>query len=118
VPADEIVSRDVKDYDAGDGRTLRIAQVETVGQTLRERNVELAQALDAVREREGHAVVALMVTDIMGKATTLYASGDRAVLERAFGRQRDGGSVELPGVMSRKKQVAPKLLAAVAGSGR
>jgi manganese-dependent inorganic pyrophosphatase len=118
VPAEEIVRRDVKDYDAGDGHTLRIAQVETVGQTLRERGVELAEALDAVREREGHAVVALMVTDIMGKATTLYASGDRAVLERAFGRQRDGGPVELPGVMSRKKQVAPKLLAALAGSDR
>jgi manganese-dependent inorganic pyrophosphatase len=116
VPADEIVARDVKDYDAGDGQTLRIAQVETVGQTLHERRGELVEALGAVREREGHAVVALMVTDIMGKATTLYASGDRVPLERAFGRQRDGGVVELPGVMSRKKQVAPKLLAALARS--
>jgi manganese-dependent inorganic pyrophosphatase len=52
----------------------------------------------------------------MGKATTLYAAGDRAPLERAFGRQRDGGVVELPGVMSRKKQVAPRLLGALAGS--
>jgi manganese-dependent inorganic pyrophosphatase len=115
VPAAEIVARDVKDYDAGDGQTLRIAQVETVGQTLRERRTELVAALDVVREREGHAVVALMVTDIMGKATTLYASGERAPLERAFGRQTDGGVVDLPGVMSRKKQVAPKLLAALAG---
>jgi manganese-dependent inorganic pyrophosphatase len=113
VPAEEIVARDVKDYDAGDGHTLRIAQVETVGQTLRERADELIDALTAVREREGHAVVALMVTDIMAKATTLYTSGDRAPLERAFGRQGDG-VVDLPGVMSRKKQVAPKLLAALA----
>jgi manganese-dependent inorganic pyrophosphatase len=116
VPAEEIVARDVKEYDAGDGQTLRIAQVETVGQTLHERRAELVEALDAVREREGHSVVALMVTDIMGKATTLYAAGDRAPLERAFGRQRDGGVVELPGVMSRKKQVAPRLLGALAGS--
>jgi manganese-dependent inorganic pyrophosphatase len=114
VPADEIVARDAKEYEAGDGQTLRIAQVETVGQTLRERRAELVGALDAVRKREGHAVVALMVTDIMAKGTTLYASGDRAPLERAFGRHADG-VVELPGVMSRKKQVAPKLLAALAG---
>jgi manganese-dependent inorganic pyrophosphatase len=113
VPAHEIVAHDVKDYDADDGQTLRIAQVETVGETLHERQAELIDALSAVREREGHAVVALMVTDIMGKATTLYAAGDTVVLDRAFGPHRDDGVVELPGVMSRKKQVAPKLLAAL-----
>ena len=113
VQADEIVQRDAKDYDAGDGQTLRIAQVETVGETLQERQSELIDALGAVREREGHAVVALMVTDIMAKATTLYAAGDRAVLDHAFGQRHGDGAVELPGVMSRKKQVAPKLLAAL-----
>jgi manganese-dependent inorganic pyrophosphatase len=116
VPAEEIVARDAKEYDAGGGQTLRIAQVETVGQTLEERRDELLEALEAVREREGHAVVALMVTDIMSKGTALYASGDKTPLERAFGAPRDGHVFELPGVMSRKKQVAPKLLAAVAGN--
>ena len=114
VPADEIVQRDAKDYDAGDGQTLRIAQVETVGETLHERQAELIEALSAVREREQHAVVALMVTDIMAKATTLYAAADRAVLDHAFGQRHGDGVVELPGVMSRKKQVAPQLLAALA----
>ena len=113
VQADEIVQRDAKDYDAGDGQTLRIAQVETVGETLHERQAELIDALGAVREREQHAVVALMVTDIMAKGTTLYAAADRAVLDHAFGQRHGDGVVELPGVMSRKKQVAPKLLAAL-----
>ena len=113
VQADEIVQRDAKDYDAGDGQTLRIAQVETVGETLQERQSELIDALGAVREREQHAVVALMVTDIMAKGTTLYAAADRAVLDHAFGQRHGDGVVELPGVMSRKKQVAPKLLAAL-----
>ena len=69
--------------------------------------------MGAVREREQHAVVALMVTDIMAKGTTLYAAADRAVLDHAFGQRHGDGVVELPGVMSRKKQVAPKLLAAL-----
>jgi manganese-dependent inorganic pyrophosphatase len=115
VAAEDIVTRDAKDYDAGGGQTLRIAQVETVGQTLEERRDELLQALDAVREREGHALVALMVTDIMGKGSKLYASGERGAAERAFGDRTIDGVVDLPGVMSRKKQVAPKLLAALAG---
>jgi manganese-dependent inorganic pyrophosphatase len=117
VAAEDIVARDAKDYDAGGGQTLRIAQVETVGQTLSERREELVRALDEVREREGHAVVALMVTDIMSKGTQLYSSGDTGVVARAFGDRGGDGVVELPGVMSRKKQVAPRLLAALAGGG-
>jgi manganese-dependent inorganic pyrophosphatase len=39
-------------------------------------------------------------------------AGDRGLVERAFGRPIENGTLELPGVMSRKKQVAPKLLAA------
>jgi manganese-dependent inorganic pyrophosphatase len=113
VPADEIVKRDAKDYEAG-GHTLRIAQVETVGQDLGERRDELVDALDAVRDREGHAIVALMVTDIMGKSSKLYVSGERPAVERAFGRPKDDGVIDLPGVMSRKKQVVPPLLAALA----
>jgi manganese-dependent inorganic pyrophosphatase len=115
VPAEEIVGRDAKDYDAG-AHTLRIAQVETVGQDLAERREELLQALDEVREKEGYALVALMVTDILGQGSKLYVSGERPAVERAFGRDRDGdGVIDLPGVMSRKKQVAPKLLAALSG---
>ena len=44
VPADEIVQRDAKEYDAGDGQTLQIAQVETVVETLHERRAELLEA--------------------------------------------------------------------------
>jgi manganese-dependent inorganic pyrophosphatase len=117
VAAGDIVTRDVKEYDAGGGNTLRIAQVETVGKSLAGRQAELTEALDAVREREGDVIAALMVTDIMARGTELYVSGDRAVVARAFGGQVDDGRIELPGVMSRKKQVAPPLLAALARAG-
>ena len=115
VAAEDIVARDAKDYDAGGGQTLRIAQVETVGQSLDERREELLRALDEVRERDGQSVVALMVTDVLSKGSQLYAAGDRAAIARAFGDGGRDGVFELPGVMSRKKQVAPKLLTALAG---
>ena len=116
VAAEDIVARDAKDYDAGGGQTLRIAQVETVGESLEERGEELLGALEAVRERGSHAVVALMVTDILSRGTQLFATGDRGALERAFGSRGRNGVVDLPDVMSRKKQVAPKLLAGLAGT--
>ena len=117
VAAKEIVGRDVKQYDAGGGQTLRIAQVETVGNALVERRAELTEALEELREREGDTLAALMVTDILAKGTELYVSGDRAAVQRAFGDRSSDGVFKLPGVMSRKKQVAPRLLAALANGG-
>ncbi|MEA2437648.1 MAG: manganese-dependent inorganic pyrophosphatase [Thermoleophilaceae bacterium] len=112
VPAEAIVSRDAKEYEAGPGQTVAIAQVETVGQRLGERREELLEALREARERRGHALFALMVTDILAKHTDLYVAGETGPLEAAFGAPVNGGVIELPGVMSRKKQVAPKVLAA------
>jgi manganese-dependent inorganic pyrophosphatase len=114
VPAEEIVGRDAKVYEVGGGGTLRIGQVETVGQDLGDRRQELLDALEAVRDREGHVLVALMVTDIIDKGTDLYVSGERGPIDRAFDGAVHDGVVGLPGVMSRKKQVAPRLLAAFA----
>jgi manganese-dependent inorganic pyrophosphatase len=113
VPAEQIVARDAKVYEVGGGHTLRIAQVETVGPGLQERRDELLSALEDVREREHHVLAALMVTDILAKGTELYMSGDHAPLERAFEQSASDGVLDLPGVMSRKKQVAPKVLAAL-----
>ena len=53
-----------------------------------------------------------MVTDIVEHGTELLVAGDRTPVERAFGVPAADGILDLPGVMSRKKQVAPKLLAA------
>ena len=47
------------------------------------------------------------------KVTDLLIDGDVAAVARAFGVQPDGCRLTLPGVMSRKKQVAPKLLSAL-----
>jgi manganese-dependent inorganic pyrophosphatase len=110
---EEIVGRDMKEYDLGGGRALSIAQIETVGRTLVERKDELLEALQEHREQHDYVLSALMVTDIMEKRTDLLAAGDHGLVERAFDAEPNGGVVDLPGVMSRKKQVAPRLLGAV-----
>jgi manganese-dependent inorganic pyrophosphatase len=112
VGAEEIVSRDAKLYETAGGHTVCIAQVETVGHSLDERRDELLAALEDVRRRRGYALYALMVTDILAKDTDLYVSGETAPLEQAFGEPVKDGVLPLPGVMSRKKQVAPRVLEA------
>ena len=112
VPADEIIQRDAKEYEAMAGEKICIAQIETVGDTLMARAPELRAALDRARESRGYLLYALMVTDIVTKSTELLVAGDSAPVERAFEVEGADGAIHLPGVMSRKKQVAPKLLAA------
>ncbi len=113
VSAPEIVTRDAKEYQLGSGETISIAQIETVGKGLLERKDELVEALNGVREAKEYPIAALMVTDILSKGTDLLISGDAGPVERAFGVQAADGVIPLPGVMSRKKQVAPKLLGAL-----
>ena len=110
--AEEIVARDAKEYEVGHG-TISIAQIETVGKVLADRDDELKDALERFRERHGHALSALMVTDILERETHLLVAGDVTPVHRAFGSNGHDGAVDLPGVMSRKKQVAPQLLAAL-----
>ena len=112
---EEIVGRDAKTYELERERTAVVGQVEVVGDELLARLPELREALESVREAGGHAIAALMVTDIVAKNTELYVSGDRGPLERVFDAQSRDGVLDLPGVMSRKKQVAPKVLAALSG---
>jgi manganese-dependent inorganic pyrophosphatase len=112
VPAGEIVSRDAKEYTLPSGELVSIAQIETVGTGVLERRGELAEAIAAVRERNGYALAALMVTDIHQQRTMLVTAGDDSAVCRAFGDPDEDGLFELPGVMSRKKQVAPVLLGA------
>jgi manganese-dependent inorganic pyrophosphatase len=109
--AEEIVGRDAKEYTTAAGHTIAIAQFETVGTGLLERRGELLEALEAERDRRGYALYALMVTDIVSRGTELLVAGDTGPVERAFGVRARDSALELPGVMSRKKQVAPKLLA-------
>jgi manganese-dependent inorganic pyrophosphatase len=110
VAAEEVVTRDAKHYEADDGRTLCIAQIETVGSAVLERREELLETMRAIRERRGYVTFALMITDILSKGTTLLVAGEEARVERALGERDGDGVIDLPGVMSRKKQLAPRLL--------
>ena len=116
VPAAELVRRDLKEYEIDGGRTLSVAQIETVGHAVFDRAGELLEAAEAHRERRDHLLFAVMLTDILAQHTRLLVTGNEALAERAFEQPVKDGALELPGVMSRKKQVAPGLLAAAGAS--
>jgi manganese-dependent inorganic pyrophosphatase len=110
VPAADLVSRDAKSYDIGGGQSMAIAQVETVGIVPEERTAELIAAAQEECARGSHRLFAVMLTDVLAQGTRLVVAGDVGYAEQAFGSAATDGVIDLPGVMSRKKQVAPRLL--------
>jgi manganese-dependent inorganic pyrophosphatase len=110
--AEAILGRDLKAYELSSGQTICVGQIETVGDALMARVGELRDAAQERTGRDGHRLVALMVTDVASRGTHLVVAGDVALAERAFAAYAQDGVIELPGVMSRKKQVAPPLMKA------
>jgi len=110
--AGAILGRDLKAYELSSGQTICVGQIETVGDALMTRVEELREAAQERAGRDGHRLVALMVTDVAARGTHLVVAGDVGLAERAFAAEASGGVIELPGVMSRKKQVAPPLMRA------
>ena len=108
---EEIVNRDAKEYGTSSGERVSVSQIETVGPGLLERKDELVSALEDLRDTNGYVFSALMVTDITQGGTQLLCVGDCSSVHLAFDAQPKNGVIDLPGVMSRKKQVAPALLA-------
>jgi manganese-dependent inorganic pyrophosphatase len=111
VSAEVLVKRDAKGYQSGNGTPFVIAQIEVVGKSLLDREQELLEAMRRERSSQGVVLYVLMITDVLDKGTDLLVAGDVGPVARAFGVDHQNGSkLALPGVMSRKKQVAPKLL--------
>ena len=108
--AAEIVVRDAKEYGTSSGDKVSVSQVETVGNGLQERKDELMQALEDLKRENDYLFSALMITDIMEGGTQLLCVGDCSPVHQAFESSIQNGVIDLPGVMSRKKQVAPILL--------
>jgi len=109
--AEEIVTRDAKEYGTTSGGKVSVSQIETVGTGILERKDELLEALEGLRDENGYLFSALMVTDITEGGTQLLCVGDCSPVHHAFEARAQNGVIDLPGVMSRKKQVAPPLLA-------
>lgn len=108
-PIADVVHVDFKDFNFG-GQKVGIGQTEVVDiNEVYERKDEFVKYLKDLKESKGYALVAFIATDIIKEGSELFFAGDPAMIEKAFGQKPEGDSIWLPGVMSRKKQVAPPL---------
>lgn len=108
-----MVQTDKKEFSGAAG-AFSVAQLSVMDtDPVLAKREELLQLLEADRKEHGYVASFLMVTNILEEGTELLFVGDvEAVVESAFAKAPVGGSVYLPGVMSRKKQIVPQLLGA------
>jgi manganese-dependent inorganic pyrophosphatase len=106
----EIVSTDLKMYEAG-GLRFAIAQAEVTNlMQLNEHKLALDKALAALRDQRGLDFAMLMVTDVVGGSSVLLISNELPVLgDLPYERQPDGTRLANR-VVSRKKQLLPVVL--------
>jgi manganese-dependent inorganic pyrophosphatase len=104
----DIIKGDFKDFQTNIGK-VGIGQVETVDlNEFKDREDELLQKLQEIKESEDYHTVILFITDIMQEGSQfLVATSDQEKVKEALGSELEDNKVYLPGVISRKKQVAP-----------
>jgi len=90
---------------------ILVAQHETVDITSVLDHVdEVRASMEAQRAAHGYDAVVLMVTDIVREGSEIIAVGAVRPVERALDVSLAAGSVWMPGVLSRKKQIAAQLI--------
>lgn len=111
---DQLVTADAKTFEMG-GKKVRIDQVNTVDLAeVFAREAALRQAIEKQNKENGYDLFLLMVTNILNSDTRLLVVGEpKAAVEKAFNKKLVDDKVNLPGVVSRKKQVVPPLQAAL-----
>lgn len=109
-PPEKTVRSDYKIYDE-EGVRFSVSQVEELGfGNFWTQAKPIAVALQELREEERLAFAALLVTDINTQNSLLLVKGDAGFIERiSYAHVEQDEIFDLPGVVSRKKQLIPYL---------
>ncbi|MCH3922721.1 manganese-dependent inorganic pyrophosphatase [Limosilactobacillus sp.] len=113
----DIVDGDAKTFELG-GTKMRIGQVNAVElDDVFKRQADLENKMHELMDQNGYQLFILIATNILNSDSELLVVGDQTdKVEEAFGHQLgDNNRMNLPGVVSRKKQVVPPLTKAFEG---
>lgn len=107
--AAEIFFKDFKDFES-DTRKIGVSQVFTLNlEAVEERKSEILEVLNHTHEANHYTVTLFLVTDILKNGSYLmYRSEIGNLMNSVFDREVNQGSF-IPNVVSRKKQVIPKI---------
>ena len=110
----DIVEGDVKTFTIG-GEAVRVGQVMTLNpEELAPLREDIEKLMKEKIERKGESTFVLVLTDIFSETSELLVVGKHIEdIEEEFGNKVKNGTISAPGVLSRKKQVIPRLTSAI-----
>ena len=110
--AAEMVGNDIKMFEVA-GKKLLIGQYETVDKSRALGMIpEIREAMRAYQADKAADGIVLCLTDIMEEGSQVLLEGDTAAAQKGLEIEDVAEGVWMPGVLSRKKQVAAPILAA------
>ncbi|MCI1290522.1 MAG: manganese-dependent inorganic pyrophosphatase [Lactobacillus sp.] len=111
----DLIDQDAKSFELN-GSNIRVAQINTVDlPEAMERKDAFLKAMQAEADQQGYDVFLVLLTDILNsnsKGLAIGSEAGKAGLEAAFNQKLQNGELDLPGVVSRKKQIVPPLTSA------
>lgn len=111
--AEEALLSDAKTYQES-GKKFMISQVEETQMELFHSYLKpIEEAMDGIVKSHGLDFMALMVTDPVRGSSELVYRGHDGVRRALSYRRGNAGTLLMPGVLSRKKQLLPEILAAL-----
>lgn len=110
---EEIFNKDFKEFNAG-GNKIGIGQVFTLDiEEVLNRKDEFLEFMNSIHENKDYFVTLLLITDIMKNGSyILFKSNNNNIIANAFDTNSAQGMF-VKDVVSRKKQVIPKLVEAI-----
>lgn len=114
MPSEQVITLDAKTYTES-GRKFILSQIEETKMTVFHNHApDLLAAMERLIKSEKLDFMALMVTDPVRGDSELLFSGNESVRRILPYRRGKNGTFLMPGILSRKKQLLPEILAALA----
>lgn len=112
---EEIFYQDFKKFEF-DNRTLGVGQINSMNKKeLTQIKERLMAYIEKAYDHQDLEMLFFMLTDIINESTELifYGKGAEGLVEEAFHTTAEQGTAVLPGIVSRKKQLIPAIMAAI-----
>ncbi len=110
-PAEVLLTADFKEFTVGDTK-IAIGTVETASPTaIEKRSEELLSTMQQIARERGYTSFLFMIVDIINMRCTLLVYGAEQAVATALGTplEKDGHTIFVEGLVSRKKQLVPLL---------
>ena len=106
---EELISIDSKPFTMRNQK-VEVAQINVVEiSDILTMKAEVLAAMETARIAKEQDLFLVLVTDILNNNSVGLLSGDATIVEKAFNTAVENNIIDLPGVVSRKKQVVPQL---------